>query len=63
MGIEFYNEDFYTNLTFRVMLTQKCCDKPYESIDNVGIEWFNEELPTGVELYNEEIFTDSSSEV
>ena len=29
----------------------------------MGIELFNEELPTGVELYNGEIFTDSSSEV
>ena len=63
MGIELFNEEFYTNLTFRVMLTQKCWDKPYEFIDNVGIELFNEELPTGVELYNGEIFTDSSSEV
>ena len=45
------------------MLTQKCGDKPYEFIDNVGIELYIEELPTGVELYNEEIFTDSFSEL
>ena len=37
MGIELFNEEFYTNSTFRVMLTQKCGDKPYEFIDNVGI--------------------------
>ena len=29
------------------------------SLINVGIELYNEELPTGVALYNEEIFTES----
>ena len=63
MGIELFNEEFYTNLTFRVMLTQNSGDKPYEFIDNVRIELYNEELPTGVELYNEEIFSDNFSEL
>ena len=44
------------------MLTEICGDEPYELIDNVGIELYNEKLPTGVELYNEEIVTDSFSE-
>ena len=55
MGIEFFNEEFVintcTNLTFRVMLTEICGDEPYEFTDNVGIE-----------VYNEEIVTDSFSE-
>ena len=38
------------------MLTQKCGDKPYVFIDNVGIELYTEKLPIDVELYNEEIF-------
>ena len=62
MGIELFNEEFYTYLTFRVMLTEKCGDKPFDFIDNVGIEVYNEKLPTGVEVYNEEIFTDSFSD-
>ena len=37
MGIELFNEEFYANLTFRVMLTQNSGDKPYEFVDNVGI--------------------------
>ena len=43
------------------MLTEWGGDEPYAFIDNVGIELYNEKLPTDVELYNE-IFADSFSE-
>ena len=62
MGSMLYNEEFHTNLTFRVMLTEICGEEPYEFIDNVGKELYNEKLPTGVELYNEEVVTDTFSE-
>ena len=55
MGVELYNELFHNKLTFRVMSTEKCGDEPYEFIDNVGIEMYNEEFPTGSLLSNEPV--------